>query len=104
MNALYANLVLLAAFVFLYSIVGGRLERTPINGAVVFTAFGLLFGTMGLGLLTLEVNAELLRTLHRCRCRRPERIEKQPRHSRASFIVRTSADHPARFRLRCAPV
>jgi sodium/hydrogen antiporter len=60
---LYINLALLAAFVFLYSLTGGRLERTPINGAVVFTAFGMLFGPMGFGLLTVEVNAELLRTL-----------------------------------------
>jgi len=60
---MYQNLAILALFVFLYSIIGGRLERTPFNGAVVFTAFGLVFGPLGLGLLDLDVNAELLRTL-----------------------------------------
>ncbi|MCU7818052.1 MAG: hypothetical protein KZQ57_04085, partial [gamma proteobacterium symbiont of Lucinoma myriamae] len=39
---MYENLALLAAFTFLYSILAGGLERTPINGAVVFTAFGVL--------------------------------------------------------------
>ena len=38
-------------------------ERTPINGAVVFTAFGLVLGPLGLGLLTMNVDAEGLSTL-----------------------------------------
>ena len=33
---MYEPLVTLAVFVFIYSIVAGGLERTPINGAVVF--------------------------------------------------------------------
>jgi NhaP-type Na+/H+ or K+/H+ antiporter len=60
---MYGNLAILAAFVFLYSLVSGGLEKTPFNGAVVFTAFGLILGPFGLGLLTLEVDAELLSTL-----------------------------------------
>ena len=60
---MYETLAILAAFVFLYSTVGGGLERTPINGALVFTAFGLLFGPLGLDLLDLDVGAEGLRTL-----------------------------------------
>ena len=32
---MYENLAILAVFVFLYSIVSGGLERTPINGALV---------------------------------------------------------------------
>ena len=55
---MYETLAILAAFVFLYSTVGGGLERTPINGALVFTAFGLLFGPLGLDLLDLDVGAE----------------------------------------------
>jgi len=58
---MYENLAILGAFVFLYSIASGALERTPINGAVVFTAFGLLVGPTGLGLLKLDVTAEELR-------------------------------------------
>lgn len=60
---MYEDLAILAAFVFLYSIVSVRLERTPINGAIVFTAFGLLFGPMGLDYLTLDISTEGLRTL-----------------------------------------
>jgi len=60
---MYETLAILAAFVFLYSTMGGGLERTPINGALVFTAFGLVFGPLGLNLLDLDVGAEGLRTL-----------------------------------------
>ena len=60
---MYEILAILATFVFLYSITAGGWERTPINGALVFTAFGLLFGPLGLGLLTLNVDAEGMRTL-----------------------------------------
>jgi NhaP-type Na+/H+ or K+/H+ antiporter len=60
---MYGNLAILALFVFLYSIVCARLERTLFSGAVVFTAFGLIFGPLGFGLLDLEVDAELLGTL-----------------------------------------
>ena len=60
---MYENLALIGVFVFLYSIASGGLERTPINGAIVFAAFGLLFGPLGLGLLDVELGAEGLRTL-----------------------------------------
>ena len=60
---MYENLLILAAFIFLYSIVSGGLERTPINGAIVFIAFGLLMGPVGLGYLNLSLEAEGLRTL-----------------------------------------
>jgi NhaP-type Na+/H+ or K+/H+ antiporter len=63
MNAMYENLAILAAFVFLYSIASGGLERTPVNGALVFTAFGVVLGPPGLGLLSLDVDKEGLRTL-----------------------------------------
>ena len=60
---MYENLAILAAFIFLYSIASGGLERTPVNGALVFTAFGLALGPLGLGLLSLDVDKEGLRTL-----------------------------------------
>ncbi len=60
---MYENLAILVIFIFLYSITSGWLDRTPISGAMVFTAFGLVFGPLGLGLLSLRVDAELLRTL-----------------------------------------
>ncbi|MBW1790528.1 MAG: cation:proton antiporter [Deltaproteobacteria bacterium] len=60
---MYENLAILGTFVFLYSITSGGLEKTPINGALVFTAFGLAVGPLGLDLLTGEVDSEGLRTL-----------------------------------------
>jgi NhaP-type Na+/H+ or K+/H+ antiporter len=60
---MYENLAILVIFIFLYSIITGGLEKTPINGAIVFTAFGLIFGPLGLGMLKLDVDAEFLRTL-----------------------------------------
>jgi len=60
---MYQQLAILSAFVFLYSIVDGRLERTPVSGAIVFTASGLVLGPLGLNLLSMPVTAEGLRTL-----------------------------------------
>jgi len=60
---MYATLAILAVFIFLYSIASGGLERTPVNGALIFTAFGLAFGPLGLGVLSMDVDKEGLRTL-----------------------------------------
>jgi NhaP-type Na+/H+ or K+/H+ antiporter len=59
---MYGNLAMLAAFIFLYSLTSGGLEKTLFSGAIVFTAFGLVFGPFGLGLLDLKIDAEGLRT------------------------------------------
>jgi len=55
---MYQNLAILAGFVFLYSITSGGLKRTPISGAILFTAFGLASGPVGLGLLNLHIGRE----------------------------------------------
>ena len=60
---MYEAMAILAGFVFCYSLSAGALERTPVNGALLFAAFGLLFGPLGLGWLDLDVSAEGLRTL-----------------------------------------
>ena len=60
---LYNDWAILAAFVFIYSIIAGRLERTLISDAMVFVAFGFLFGPYGLGILDLSVNSENLRLI-----------------------------------------
>ncbi len=60
---MYENMAILAAFVFFYSLVSGGLERTPFNGAIVYTAFGLILGPLVLGVLHLNVDTELLSTL-----------------------------------------
>jgi NhaP-type Na+/H+ or K+/H+ antiporter len=56
----YQILTVLAAFAFLYSIVASRLERSPINGALVYIAAGLLCGPAVLRLIDLNVNAEVI--------------------------------------------
>ena len=58
---MYANIAILATFAFVYSLTAGRLERTPINGPVVYLLFGLIAGPMGLGLLDLEIGTEGIR-------------------------------------------
>lgn len=60
---MYMDLAILAFFVFLYSVVAGGVERTPISGPIVFLLFGLVLGPVGIGLLQLDVDAEGLRTL-----------------------------------------
>lgn len=59
----YTDLAILALFIFLYCVISGRADRTPINGALVYTLFGLAFGAWGLGLLSFEVDSENLRTI-----------------------------------------
>ena len=61
--SVYSDLAVLAAFVFVYSAVAGRVERTPVNGAVVFVTFGLACGPIGLGIIDLNVDAEGIRSL-----------------------------------------
>jgi NhaP-type Na+/H+ or K+/H+ antiporter len=59
----YSDLAILAAFVFLYSVVARRLEKTPSSGAIIFVAFGLVCGPIGLGVIDLDVDADGIRTL-----------------------------------------
>ncbi len=59
----YYILAVMAAFVFLYSIIAARLERTPVSGAVVYLFVGLLCGTHGLGILELDVDDQGLKRL-----------------------------------------
>ncbi|WNM62294.1 cation:proton antiporter [Candidatus Nitrospira neomarina] len=60
---MYQTLAILAVFILIYSSVAGGMERTPISGPIIFTAFGVLVGPVGLGLLALEVTAETIRML-----------------------------------------
>ena len=48
---MYQDLALLGFFVFAYSLLAGRLSRTVISGPILFTAFGLAVGPLGLGLV-----------------------------------------------------
>ena len=57
---MYENLAVLVVFAFIFSVVAGRIERSTITGPMVFIAFGLIAGPVGLGLLNMETrNVEL---------------------------------------------
>ncbi len=60
---MYEILAILAGFALLYSACAGGAERTWISGPIIFMAFGLLIGPIGLGLLSTESNPELLKSL-----------------------------------------
>ncbi|MHC5066661.1 MAG: cation:proton antiporter [Planctomycetota bacterium] len=60
---MYESLAVLAGFAMLYSILAGRIERTWISGPIIFTAFGVLLGPFGLGMISEDRNPELLRVM-----------------------------------------
>jgi NhaP-type Na+/H+ or K+/H+ antiporter len=60
---MYGDLAILALFAFAYSLVAGRLARTPVNGAVVYLAFGVIAGPLGLGWLDIGLGSEGIRTI-----------------------------------------
>ena len=60
---MYENLAILALFAFAYSLLAERLARTAVNGAVVYLAFGVIVGPVGLGWLDLEMDGEGIRTI-----------------------------------------
>ena len=60
---MYENIAILALFAFAYSLVSDRLARTPVNGPVVYLAFGVIAGPVGLGLLDLGLEGEGIRLI-----------------------------------------
>jgi NhaP-type Na+/H+ or K+/H+ antiporter len=60
---MYDTLTLLAVFVLCYSVVAGVVERTWISGPIVFTLFGLLIGPVGLDLLSLQADREMIKAM-----------------------------------------
>jgi NhaP-type Na+/H+ or K+/H+ antiporter len=60
---LYLTLAILAIFILVYSSVAGRVERSWISGPMIFAAFGLLIGPVGLDLLSFDTDRETIRTL-----------------------------------------
>jgi len=61
--ALYQNMAVVALFAFAYSLLAGRLERTPINGPLVYLGFGVLAGPVVLGLVELHIGVEAILVL-----------------------------------------
>ncbi len=60
---MYIELAILALFVFLYSMVAGRVERSVISGPMVFVTAGFLLGPSGLGWLKGDASSNDLRML-----------------------------------------
>ena len=60
---MYEILAVLAAFVLVYSVLAGGIERLWISGPILFTAFGFLIGPYGLGLLSMQTDPEALKSL-----------------------------------------
>ena len=52
----YQILTVFAAFAFAYSLIASRLEKTPVNGALVYVLVGILCGPHLLGLLDLQLD------------------------------------------------
>ena len=60
---MYIELAILALFIFIYSMVAGRIERSVISGPMVFVTVGFLMGPSGLGWLKGDASSNDLRTL-----------------------------------------
>lgn len=60
---IYQGFLLLALLAFVYAALSGYLEKTPINGALVFTLFGLGVGAAGLDWFALEISGEGLQVI-----------------------------------------
>lgn len=60
---MYDGLAVMAAFVLVYSMVAGRIERSWISGPMIFVAFGALIGPLGLDVLAFDDGRETLKTL-----------------------------------------
>ena len=60
---MYETLALLAVFVLIYSAVAGAVERSWVSGPIIFTLFGLLIGPVGLDLLSLEADREMIKAM-----------------------------------------
>jgi NhaP-type Na+/H+ or K+/H+ antiporter len=50
-------------FAFVFSVIAGRVERSAVSGPIIFIAFGLIAGPVGLGLLDMDVKAVELRVV-----------------------------------------
>ena len=60
---MYIELAVLALFIFCYSLVAGRLERTATSGPIVFVVAGLIMGPLGLGWFDGDISRTGLRVL-----------------------------------------
>ncbi len=60
---MYLSLAIFTTFAFLYSIVAGRIEKTPISGPIVFITFGILIGPLGFGWMNVNIAGTELKVM-----------------------------------------
>jgi len=60
---MHLELAIVALFVFVYSLVAGRVERSVISGPMIFVIAGFLLGPFSLGWVTGDATRSDLRTL-----------------------------------------
>ena len=60
---MYIEFAIFALFVFAYSLIAGRAERTAVSGPIVFVAAGLLMGPLGVAWFDGDVSRTELRVL-----------------------------------------
>jgi NhaP-type Na+/H+ or K+/H+ antiporter len=60
---MYIDLAILAVFAFAFSVIAGRIERSPVSGPIIYILFGLVAGPVGLGFMDLNVDAVTLRVV-----------------------------------------
>jgi len=60
---MYPILAILSVFTLAYSTVAGRVEKSWVSGPMLFTAFGLIIGPVGLGVMHESSDSELLLSL-----------------------------------------
>ncbi|WP_406610097.1 cation:proton antiporter [Agarivorans sp. JK6] len=63
LEEIYATLGILAAIVFLYTLVAKKVEDTIISGPMIYVALGLVLGAPGLGLIGTDASSADLRLL-----------------------------------------
>lgn len=60
---MYDNLATLAIFALAFSLIASRIERSAITGPMIYIAFGLIAGPMGLGFLDMHIRTTELRVV-----------------------------------------
>ncbi len=60
---MYETLAVLALFTTVYSLIGGRIERSWISGPIIFCTFGVLVGPRGFDLLPIAADSATIKTL-----------------------------------------
>lgn len=60
---MYENLAILAIFALIFSLIAGRIERSIVTGPMIYIAFGLIAGPVGLGFLVMDIHTIELRVV-----------------------------------------